>query len=191
MLVWFSPFWQFCVDFNKRRSMKCFGLICRMLRFRPSHSCVNSRSIFPILKAHCHQVPAVYQPLSAPVADPGGLGPPCHQDFFKIMQFSGNFKGKTPILSKFWAQGPPWGQNSTGPAWPKSWIRAWALTLGPCKELWEGREIQKSGSSLDSCTYLDFQKVNLLKCFSQKYSCSSNKNAASANTGFATFMVAL
>ncbi len=29
---------------------------------------------------------------------------PCPQDFFfKIMQFSGNFKGKTPILSKFWA----------------------------------------------------------------------------------------
>ena len=31
------------------------------------------------------------------------------------MQFSGNFKGKIPILSKFWAQGPPWGQNSAGP----------------------------------------------------------------------------
>ncbi len=36
--------------------------------------------------------------------------------FVLIMQFSGNFKGKTPILSKCWAQDPPpWGQNSTGP----------------------------------------------------------------------------
>ena len=48
----------------------------------------------------------------------------CSQDFFKIMQFLGNFKGETLILSKFWAQGP-WGQNSAGPPWPKSWIHAW------------------------------------------------------------------
>ena len=42
------------------------------------------------------------------LVDPGGLGawPPLPPDFFKIMQFSGNFKGKTPILSKLWAQGP-------------------------------------------------------------------------------------
>ncbi len=47
------------------------------------------------------------------VADPGGprSPPPCPQDFFKIMQFSDHFKGKTPILSKFWAQDFPWGQN--------------------------------------------------------------------------------
>ncbi len=41
------------------------------------------------------------------LADPGrgpwGPGPPCPQDFFKIMQFSGNFKGKPPILGS----GPP------------------------------------------------------------------------------------
>ncbi len=30
------------------------------------------------------------------------------------MQFSGNFKGKTPILSKFWVQGPP-GVTTVGP----------------------------------------------------------------------------
>ncbi len=39
---------------------------------------------------------------TCPVADPGGSGgpgPPCPQDFFKIMQFSGNSKGK-PL---FWA----------------------------------------------------------------------------------------
>ena len=52
----------------------------------------------------------------------GALAP---QDFFKIMQFSGNFKGKIHILSTFWAQGPLLGQNSTGPPWPKSWIHPW------------------------------------------------------------------
>ncbi len=50
------------------------------------------------------------------LVDPGFLSPPCPQDFFsKIMQFSGNFKWKPPIMSKFWAQ----------PPWPKSWIRPW------------------------------------------------------------------
>ncbi len=32
-----------------------------------------------------------------------GLGPPCPQDFFLNHAVSGNFKGKAPILSKFWA----------------------------------------------------------------------------------------
>ncbi len=44
---------------------------------------------------------AVQQPIQG---GPGGPGP---QDFFHIMQFSGSFKGKHPILSKFWAQGCP------------------------------------------------------------------------------------
>ncbi len=56
---------------------------------------------------------------AAAVADPGALGaqPPCPQEFFKIMQFFRQFyKGKPPILSKFWAQvHPPWGQISAGP----------------------------------------------------------------------------
>ncbi len=38
-----------------------------------------------------------------------GSPPSCPQDFFKIMQFAGNFKGKTPILSQVWAQVPPLG----------------------------------------------------------------------------------
>ncbi len=33
-------------------------------------------------------------------------GSPCPQGFLKIMQFSGNCKGKTRVLSNFWAQGP-------------------------------------------------------------------------------------
>ncbi len=44
--------------------------------------------------------------LGVPAADPGGPAP-LPQDFFLNMQFSGNFKGKTPILSKLWAQAPP------------------------------------------------------------------------------------
>ena len=41
------------------------------------------------------------------------------------MQFSGNLKGKTPILSKFCVQAPL-GQNSTLPlSDQKSWIRPW------------------------------------------------------------------
>ncbi len=41
-----------------------------------------------------------------------GAGP---QDFFKIMQFSGNFKGQSPILSKFWAQPPVGVKTPLGP----------------------------------------------------------------------------
>ena len=31
------------------------------------------------------------------------------------MQFSGNYKGKNPILSKFWAQVPPGVKTRLGP----------------------------------------------------------------------------
>ena len=40
---------------------------------------------------------------------------PCPQDFFKIMQFSGNCQGNPLILSKFCAQASPGGQSSAGP----------------------------------------------------------------------------
>ncbi len=42
-------------------------------------------------------------------------GPPCPQDFFKIMQFSDNFKGKIPILSKCWVQAPLGVKTPLGP----------------------------------------------------------------------------
>ena len=48
-------------------------------------------------------------------------GPPFLQDFFKIMQFSGDFNWKYPILSKFWTQDLP--------PRPKSWIRAYMPSL--------------------------------------------------------------
>ena len=46
---------------------------------------------------------------------PGGLGPLAPQDFCKIMQFSGNFQGRTNILSKVWAQGPSGVKTPLGP----------------------------------------------------------------------------
>ncbi len=62
----------------------------------------------------CH---AAQQNAMGPQADPGSPGgpTPCPQDLFKIMQFLGNFKGKIPILSKFWAQGPPGVKTPLGP----------------------------------------------------------------------------
>ena len=58
------------------------------------------------LEAFCWNI--LQSNVSSRPRGPAGPGPsPYPQDFFKIMQFSGNFKGKTPILSKFWAQGPP------------------------------------------------------------------------------------
>ena len=40
----------------------------------------------------------------------GSPGPPCSQEIFKIMQFSA-ILGESPILSKFWAQGPSLGSK--------------------------------------------------------------------------------
>ncbi len=38
----------------------------------------------------------------------------CTQDFFKIMQFSGNFKGKPLFWANFGVRASLWGQNSAG-----------------------------------------------------------------------------
>ncbi len=81
------------------------------------------KSWIPLLWTDMH-VPWIYMTFGVSLHERIQGGPPCSQDFFKIMQFSRNFKGRTPILSKFWGSGPPLGQNSTGPPWPKSWIRA-------------------------------------------------------------------
>ncbi len=42
---------------------------------------------------------------------PGGLSPPCPQDFFKIIQFSGNFKEKKPYFEQMLGSGPPLGSK--------------------------------------------------------------------------------
>ena len=53
------------------------------------------------------------------VADPGepwGPGPPCPQDFFNFMQFSGNFWGKNPYFEQILGSGPLLGvQTPLGP----------------------------------------------------------------------------
>ncbi len=61
-----------------------------------------------------------------------GPGPPLPQDFFQNHAVFRQFQGKTPILSKFWAQGPPpLGSKLQWPPWQKSWIR---LCCASCQE---------------------------------------------------------
>ncbi len=71
------------------------------------------------------------------LADPGGLGarPPLPpRFFFKIMQFSGNCKGKPPILSKFWAQPPPHQNPGSGPDGVCTPTKFWSM-IGPFNPL--------------------------------------------------------
>ncbi len=49
------------------------------------------------------------------------------------------FKGKTPYFEQVLGLGPPWGQNSTGPPWPKSWIRRCGLLCPWEKKEWNFR----------------------------------------------------
>ena len=67
-------------------------------------------------------------PQQATSGSRGGLGtraPPCPQYFFKIMQFSGNFWGKTPYFEHILGSALPLGVKiPMAPPWPKSWIRA-------------------------------------------------------------------
>ena len=62
--------------------------------------------------------------------------------FFQIMQFSGNFKGKTPVLSKFWAQAPLGVKIPL----PKSWIRACPFSDKKCiQDAFALPEFEKKG----------------------------------------------
>ncbi len=57
-----------------------------------------------------------------------GLGarvPLAPQDFFKIMQFSGNFKGKPLFWANVELSASLGSKLCWAPPWPKSWIRAW------------------------------------------------------------------
>ena len=58
-----------------------------------------------------------------PHRGPAPLPPRFLQDHAVFRQFF--IGGETPILSKFWSQGPPSGQNSAAPPKLKSWICAW------------------------------------------------------------------
>ncbi len=62
----------------------------------------------------CHIRISVYELLShvtcrmlSSSGSRGARPPPCPQDFFEIMQFSGNFKGKTPIFEQILGSAPP------------------------------------------------------------------------------------
>ncbi len=102
------------------------------------------RPLYPyVVRSHLYPSFRTFPSSQSPSGQPSsgsrgfwGHGPPLPPRLFKIMQFSGNFKGKTPILSKVWAQAPLWIQNSTMIPWPKSWIRACNLRVGIMEETW-------------------------------------------------------
>ncbi len=60
------------------------------------HNPENDFLLLCFLTPLTHQVTTVADPGGAPL----GPGPPCLQDFFKIMQFSGNFKRNNPYFDQ-------------------------------------------------------------------------------------------
>ncbi len=89
------------------------------------------------------------------VADPGGPGgpgPPCPQkDFFKIMQFSGNCKGKPLFWANFWFRASlgvttPLGPSLTKILDPRLWAYVGALAHNrrQTENLWENRQCRWS-----------------------------------------------
>ncbi len=76
--------------------------------------------------------------------------PPPQPFFFKIMQFSSNFKGNPTILSFFCSQGPPpWSKNYSAPLWPKSWIRLRTARCTQCHT-----HVRKGSASLLPGVYM-------------------------------------
>ncbi len=74
----------------------------------PRQKSATSQQLWRCL--NCGFLGEAHQVYPTSVADPEGSPLP-PRFFLKIMQCSGNFKGKTPILSKFWAQPPPLGSK--------------------------------------------------------------------------------
>ena len=117
----------------------CMKFVCTLCgewsHEKPLGYCWEMRAASPWGGIHCWL--SVLLALADPEGGPGGPGPPSPQDFFKIMQFSGNCSGKTPILSRFCP--PP--QNSAGPpdqnpgsapgCWPESGNKPGFLRLTP------------------------------------------------------------
>ncbi len=60
----------------------------------------------PLLHSKLQLLQQIPRPLADPVGALGARSPFAPKIFSKIIQFSGNW-GKTHILSKSWAQGPP------------------------------------------------------------------------------------
>ena len=97
----------FCVDdggcyieASNQSSTDCLAFVSRWKLIGIWLMCTTITAIF---SRGCCRGPGVVWPLGPvryweqPLADPGGPGgraPPCPQDFFKIMHFAGNFKGK-------------------------------------------------------------------------------------------------
>ena len=84
-------------------------LVCRQLHRREVITRINLGSLL-LQGLSAIEGKSVEGMAQADPGGPGGPAPPCQQDFFKIMQFSGNFE-ETPILSTFWGQGPLLGSK--------------------------------------------------------------------------------
>ena len=95
------------------------------------------------------------------LADPGGPGGPAPplppQIFFQNHMVFRQAKGKTHILSKFWAQGP-WGQNSAGPHLTKILLRY------PNVLCWMRLKIHVPDINFNIVAICVVKRVNLLRC---------------------------
>ena len=71
------------------------------------------------------------------------------------MQFSGNFKGKPLFWANFGLRAHPWGQNSAGPPWPKSWLRPCISKIQDFNLILIPDQIMKSKSCACEMRFLD------------------------------------
>ncbi len=111
---------------------ECLKPLVFFLSFERSTGLQVPKNFFPIWIQHLQMLlhPAHYLVdkldnrkalLCGPItiADPGGpwgpTTPPCPQDFFKIMQFSGNFKGKPLFWTHFGLKPPLEVKTQLGP----------------------------------------------------------------------------
>ncbi len=81
----------------------CFKISLEPLLISPRNSCSFEKSAWTLRGIQVGGVLFYWATSGSRGLDP------------KIMQFSGNFKEKNPILSKFWAQDPPGVKTLLGP----------------------------------------------------------------------------
>ncbi len=112
---------------HQRKNFQFVPVTSRILCFRSFHHSQQKLLRTRHLATKAASFAAVV--LEMTTCGSSGRGPPCPQDFFKIMQFSSN------IFEQIWAQ-PPGVKTLLSP-WPKSWIRPWwHISLGDICGVW-------------------------------------------------------
>ncbi len=132
--------WHWCHRWN---------LIMSQFQLRPRPVFVFKRSgfVFFLIQRHWGQPEAVQEhngePCSAVQAGPGfsfssmvrmvtpvdpGRAPLAPKLFSKLCSFQAILRNDALFWTNFGLRGLPWGQNSAGPPWPKSWICPWVNT---------------------------------------------------------------